>query len=646
MKSGSVMTKFECVAVGLILSVALLLYLPGLSGPFLLDDYNTLKPLGSWVAIDTFEKLKLFLASGFTGPTGRPVSLFTFYLNSNTWPAAPFPFILTNVLIHISNGIILFLGVKKAFSTCEGAQGKVFPVALIVTALWVLHPFQVSTVLYIVQRMTLLSATFSLLAILVYLYAREALISSQNNKAIVLFCVVLVLALLAVFSKENAVVLPLQILILEVYLRILNPKSSKFHVWMIWAAMVPASMLVLAYPIKNLIFHVFDYLLTGQEQNYGRSFTMFERFWTQQRVLGDYINSILFPQMQTAGVFYDNYPVSRSIINPPMTLLWSILHGAALVLAFIYRKRLPWLFLGVFWFYASHVIESTFVMLELKFEHRNYMPSIGIIFILANLIFLIRNVVFRYGAVALALITYSFFLYMSSSLWGRPVQASMVWVAENPDSSRANEHAAHMAIVYEGNRGRAKELARRGVELSGQPRTELRFILTFCETYNGENPDWDGIAEKIKYGPTDWSLYPVLKGLLDDFVSEKCQLLDYEGYSKLLVAYKSNSLYQGHLSALLVDELEIKAAWHAGEKNLAFELDANRDELILPLAFKMNRALMFATFGELEFAASRLEVGIKVAERLKNENEFTLNNAREMLELIKKDIEAGNSDAK
>ena len=45
-------------------------------------------------------------------------------------------------------------------------------VALVVTALWWLHPLQVSSVLYVVQRMALLGAIAQLAALLVYVHAR------------------------------------------------------------------------------------------------------------------------------------------------------------------------------------------------------------------------------------------------------------------------------------------------------------------------------------------------------------------------------------------------------------------------------------------------------------------------------------------
>ncbi|MCR6651650.1 MAG: hypothetical protein NVV73_09230 [Cellvibrionaceae bacterium] len=280
-------------------------------------------------------------------------------------------------------------------------------------------------------------------------------------------------------------------------------------------------------------------------------------------------------------------------------------------------------------------------MLELKFEHRNYLPSVGIVFILVNLVLLVRSHLLKNSLIIISFAIYSIFLFMSANLWGKPVQAALVWVEENPQSSRANEHAAHMALIYGEDDSRAMEFSRRAIELSDDVTPELRFILEFCETYNGERPDWPGMAKRIEYESRDWSLYPVLKELLSASVSGECKLLGLEGYRQLLEAYRHNPAYQGNLSVLLMDELELRAALHFGDRDLAIELERNRSELLLPLAYKINRALIFASYGELKWAARGLDIGLQVAKQLDNEDEFTLRNAKEILELIKKDLPNG-----
>src|SRR5690606_11513930 len=59
-----------------------------------------------------------------------------------------------------------------------------------------------------------------------------------------------------------------------------------------------------------------------------------------------------------------------------------LLIGGALAL----RKREPLLALGVLWFLVGHSLESTILPLELVGEHRNYLPSLGIVLTLLHVL--------------------------------------------------------------------------------------------------------------------------------------------------------------------------------------------------------------------------------------------------------------------
>lgn len=54
--------------------LTVLIYQPGLSGPFLFDDFPNLEKIGALGPIESWELFKAYLSSGFSGPTGRPIS--------------------------------------------------------------------------------------------------------------------------------------------------------------------------------------------------------------------------------------------------------------------------------------------------------------------------------------------------------------------------------------------------------------------------------------------------------------------------------------------------------------------------------------------------------------------------------------------
>ena len=60
-------------------------------------------------------------------------------------------------------------------------------------------------------------------------------------------------------------------------------------------------------------------------------------------------------------------------------------------LAWRLRGRSPTLFAGWYFFLAAHSVEAGFLPLEMYYEHRNYLPSFGIILALAGCSTLLRR---------------------------------------------------------------------------------------------------------------------------------------------------------------------------------------------------------------------------------------------------------------
>jgi hypothetical protein len=110
-----------------------------------------------------------------------------------------------------------------------------------------------------------------------------------------------------------------------------------------------------------------------------------ERLLTQPRALLDYIGLLLLPRSPLLGLFTDDFTASNGLLSPASTL-WSILAlVAASAFAIAVRKRAPTIFAGWFFFLVAHAVESTFLPLELYFEHRNYLPAFGLWLAVAGL---------------------------------------------------------------------------------------------------------------------------------------------------------------------------------------------------------------------------------------------------------------------
>jgi len=119
-------------------------YWPSLSGPFLFDDIPNLEVMGERGGLTSADNYIEFIMSARSGPLGRPLSLASFTLDGQAWPTDPRPFRITNLIIHLINGLFVFLLVRLIFSTAykrETAENLAF----LCMTLWLLHPLLVST---------------------------------------------------------------------------------------------------------------------------------------------------------------------------------------------------------------------------------------------------------------------------------------------------------------------------------------------------------------------------------------------------------------------------------------------------------------------------------------------------------------------
>ncbi|MBN2855523.1 MAG: hypothetical protein JXK51_04710, partial [Halothiobacillaceae bacterium] len=94
------------------LLLAVLIYWPGLSGGFTFDDFGNLIDNAAMAPQAVRAHFWAAVWSSGSGPTDRPISMFTFALQDWFTGLAPWPFKLVNVLIHITNGLLVFVLVR------------------------------------------------------------------------------------------------------------------------------------------------------------------------------------------------------------------------------------------------------------------------------------------------------------------------------------------------------------------------------------------------------------------------------------------------------------------------------------------------------------------------------------------------------
>jgi len=427
-----------------ILCLYVWIYHPGLTGSFLFDDFANINKLGKYNGVRNLDTFIKFVGNGIAGPTGRPISLLSFLLNGTNWPTDPYPFKVTNVILHGLSGVFLFLLCRLLFISVNLKPQQAFIAALITTSFWLLHPFMVSTVLYVVQRMAMLSAFFSIAGLWLYCKGRLGL-AHDSRKAYITMSVALGLGtLLAILSKENGVLLPLLVACVELCI-FKHPSSTAkpLNRYWAWLFLVLPSLGV----IGILIHDINSYTFTHPFGN--RNFNLPERLLTESRIVTEYLYYLIIPKLSYPGILNENITVSKNLWNPHTTLFCVLFIVGLISAALSLRKRLPFFALAMLFFFAGHVLESTTIGLELYFEHRNYLPAI-FLFMPAGYFFVTQSNRLIKGGIIAVLVICPLFTYQLSTLWGNELALTLFWAKQNPHSSRAQRTAA-LSLESKGN---------------------------------------------------------------------------------------------------------------------------------------------------------------------------------------------------
>lgn len=456
----SIRTLWVAGGWALLFVTAVVAYWPGLSGPFMLDDHGSVAALGKHGGVVDWPSFKAFVLGGNSGPTGRPLSLATFLIDANNWPADAAPFKRTNLIIHLMTGVLLGVLIKQILCLLQFEARDARYLALASAACWVLHPFLVSTTLYVVQRMAQLATLFILAGLIVFLHGRSFLLTNQRKAYVQMSLSVSLFTLLAILSKENGVLLPVLIGVIEITV-IASQRERLGAISPYWVGLfIVLPTLVIGMYLGKQFFRAdfFDVVAP-------RDFSLYERLLTQPRILADYLQNWFIPKLYTTGVYQDHFVKSTGLLSPFTTLVAFAFHACAIGLAFFYRRKWPLFALAALFFYGGHLLESTVLNLELYFEHRNYLSAC---FLFVPLIVVLhqhaRKRVFFGVLIGLLLLLAGFTRY-SATVWES--EASIVEASAHKAPTSARAQAEYANILFNANlHDEALEVIERAIENS------------------------------------------------------------------------------------------------------------------------------------------------------------------------------------
>jgi hypothetical protein len=511
-------------------------YWPGTNGPFIFDDAANLPALGSQGPIHDGAAFMRYITGGKGDPTGRPVALLTFLANAQDWPASPLAFKLTNLGIHLLNGVLLWTVLLRLGSSYGyGEQRRQFA-ATLASLLWLAHPLFVSTVLYVIQREAMLPATFCLLAMHCWLNGRERLLEGQRHGIAWIVIGVGGFTLLATLSKANGLLVPLLILIAEATM----PPVEGDHVrryrraWQ--CTLLPMACVVASFIAWDAIRAI------GSAPIALRGWSPYQRLLTEPSILLDYFAQLWFVRPVDGGVFHDDYPVALGLMTPwyvvPSILLWIL----AALGAWTLRRRVPAMALATLFFLGGHLLESTSIPLELYFEHRNYLPSLPMFWPFALLIARMRRIHIA-TTIGVLLITGELLLTWSGArVWGNPLLQAEEWASLHPGSPRAQAYAAQVEASNDRPMDALRRINSAVARFPDEPQILFNAVNLHCLTGRLTARDLELTAHSLANTPRDPGalLTQWAYAAIDVSVQGACPSLNLAGVELVLNAAAGN----------------------------------------------------------------------------------------------------------
>lgn len=503
-------------------------YWPGLHGGFVLDDFDNFVQLErlargevSWIGP---------IVSNASGPLGRPLSMATFVATVEAGGHVPWSYKVGNLFLHLSIGALVGLLAAQCIRRDARLAAHWRALAVFVAIWWLLLPIHASTVLYAVQRMSQVSTMFLLLGMLAYIEIRRRLEERPASRMlIVLLPSSLVLfTLLGALGKENGLLLPLLCLTLEITLFADAVRGRRVA----GATMILCLGLPALAGIAGLAW-LHERFLSAYDT---RSFTLWERVLTQPRVLWDYVQTVLVPSNHRLGVYQDDFPISRSLWNPITTIPAIAAWVAVVVASLRYRRSAPLAAVGALLFLAGHAMESTVLPLEIYFEHRNYLPSVGLLLAVIGLIAALaerippQSAAFRRIAPALPTLLLGVLLVATHGralVWASPDILLQQSAENRPESPRIASILAAQSVVR-GNLEEAMARIARLEELSPNERgsTALLRLVAYCVAQETVPPELlEAAAANAQPRPSNLAI-KIAGALVDQLEQFPCPGLD------------------------------------------------------------------------------------------------------------------------
>lgn len=374
----------------LILAIIFVVFLPCLKNGFVNwddDKYIINNPAIQSVSLANFKKI----FTSFIIDNYHPVTIISYLFEYSFFKLNPLYYHLDNVFLHLLNCALVFwlffILTRRAY------------ISLAITFLFGIHPLQVESVAWISERKNLLYALFFLSSIICYIYY------IQKKKALKYYCFSILLFILSLLSKAMALTFPLILLLIDYYFR---RKPDKF----ILIEKIPYFILSLASAITMAVCIFVSGIFRTENP-----LTLFQILLLALYAIVFYLNKILLPVKLSC--LYPYY----SVANNPVYLYTFIISLALFAGAFIFCRRNKKIIFGGGFFLITilPVLQFMRTGAVIVTDRYNYIPALGIFYIIAVTLSWVYNNRFKKLAAKWLFFTAAIFIIATLSLltWNR-----------------------------------------------------------------------------------------------------------------------------------------------------------------------------------------------------------------------------------
>ncbi len=348
----------------------------------------------------------------------RPFANLTFSLNYALDGLDPDGYRGLNIAIHILNAILIFLLVSRLLAICSSktrldAISQRF-IATTTALLFLAHPLQTESFIYIIQRYTSLAATFYYLTILLYLCASTS--SSLRRRNIFRFLSLLAM-LLGMLVKENVFTAPLALILLELVILQSPIKTAlqRASLHLIFLPFVPLMVMLTSAAQNSAPLSLTSALNIVNYDGY----RPVEYAITQLCVITTYLRLFILPYGQNID---PDYPLYTSLLQGRVILSLAVICTILISAFILYRRRsndsrYRLIFFGTLWFFLAISVSSSIIPLpDLMAEHRSYLASLGFFLVCATILDLFRSSRKSASASSCVMIVLAVFMLLLCSL--------------------------------------------------------------------------------------------------------------------------------------------------------------------------------------------------------------------------------------